>query len=260
MDSNDPQIQQTQQNSGTSIQVMPTVLGTSNGGQQIFLQQAINAANGQQQIQVLPIQTIGQGNGQQMLIVQPQVQPQPQILQLPDGQTFIYQPMIPDTSQQPQIVNINGNFFQIPAQQAQATANIQTSPAPQTQNQPTQQVVMMSTAPSTSNLQATTTKPDPQSSISNIITTTTNEAPSTSTSSPVQNESEEEPLYVNASKYRRVCMFLFHCIFMKKLNFYRTIQKNTEKTSSSSEIGSTRKNSKRTTKISLRIKASTCDE
>lgn len=262
MDSNDPQNQQAQQGSGTAIQVMPTVLGTSGGGQQIYLQplqQTINAAGGQQQIQVVPIQTIGQGNGQQMLIVQPQVQQiQPQIVQLPDGQTFLYQPMIPDTTQQPQIVNINGNFFQIPAQQSPATANIQTSPPTTTQNQPTQQVVMMAT-PSATNLQASAKPETVQSApLPNIITTTTTtEVPSTSTASPVQNESEEEPLYVNASKYQR---FFITCFLKINLSTCRTIQKDTKEASSASEAGSTGKNSERTTKISVRITASTRDE
>lgn len=41
-----------------------------------------------------------------------------QIVQLPDGQTFLYQPMAMDplTASQPQIININGNLIQIPAQ------------------------------------------------------------------------------------------------------------------------------------------------
>lgn len=207
MDGND---QQNQQNSGT-IQVMPTVLGTANG-QQIFLQplqQTIGAANAQQQqIQVLPIQAIGQGGATTTAytIVQPQVQPQPQIVQLPDGQTFIYQPMIPDTSQQPQIVNINGNFFQIPAQQpTQQTASIQSSPAQTTQNQPTQQVVMMTT-PQTQTVQQIP-KPETQATVTNIINASNNPSPppSTSNSSPApQAESEEEPLYVNAKQYKRI--------------------------------------------------------
>lgn len=175
-------------------------------GQQIFLQslsQTLGAGNGQQQsIQVLPIQAIGQG-GATTLIVQPQVQAQPQIVQLADGQTFIYQPMIPETAQ-PQIVNINGNFYQIPAQQpTQTTASIQSSPATNQQNQPTQQVVMMT---STQNIP--TNKPEPQNPVSVPLNNITinpsadpSPPPSTSTASPVPTvESEEEPLYVNASK------------------------------------------------------------
>lgn len=210
MDSNEQQ-QQNQQTSGTAIQVMPTtVLGTANG-QQILLQslQQTLGANGQQSIQVVPIQALGQGG---TIIVQPsvQAQPQPQIVQLPDGQTFIYQPMIPETQAQPQIVNINGNFFQIPAQQTptqSATTNsIQTSPA-QSQNQPSQQVVMMTAAPTAASSQNET-----QSVVSNIINTTaTSPPPPTSSTSPGPPvESEEEPLYVNASKLLNfyLCKFI----------------------------------------------------
>lgn len=41
-----------------------------------------------------------------------------QLLQLPDGQTFLYQPMqtVGDSMQsQPQIININGNLIQLPS-------------------------------------------------------------------------------------------------------------------------------------------------
>lgn len=186
-----------QQNQQTNaIQVM------SPNGQQILLQslqQTLNAANGQQQIQVVPLQQmIGQGG---TIIVQPQVQ-QPQIVQLPDGQTFIYQPMIPDTSQQqPQIVNINGNLFQIPAQQhhhPQATqASIQNSPsaaaAVQQSPQTSQQVVMMTAQPT---VQASTTN-EAQNAVIN-----TNSPPESSSSPAPPVESEEEPLYVNASKLK----------------------------------------------------------
>lgn len=183
-----------QQNSG-AIQVMPSVLGN---GQQIILQslqQQLNG-NGQQSIQVLPIIQGGQGTS---YIVQPQAS-QPQIVQLPDGQTFIYhQPVqMADAQQsQPQIVNINGNFFQIPAQQTvtaatmQSQANAATSPVQQTQ-----QVVMIPQAPS-EQLQQT---------VSNVNSFNTSNSgspppqPSTSSTPTPQAESEEEPLYVNASK------------------------------------------------------------
>jgi nuclear transcription factor Y alpha len=189
-----------QQNGGTAIQVMPTVLGTANG-QQILLQslQQTLGGNGQQSIQVVPIQALGNGG---TIIVQPQVQhqPQPQIVQLPDGQTFIYQPMIAETQAQPQIVNINGNFYQIPTQQAApAQTSIQSSPANTSQNQPNQQVsqvVMMTTNPSTQQPTVET-----QNTVSNIINTSATSPtipPNTSSPAPLV-ESEEEPLYVNAS-------------------------------------------------------------
>lgn len=212
--------QTTQQNSGTAIQVMPTVLGTANG-QQILLQslQQTLGGNGQQAIQVVPIQALGQGG---TIIVQPQAQaPQPQIVQLPDGQTFIYQPMIPETQAQPQIVNINGNFFQIPAQQSTQTASIQSSPANPSQNQQSQQVnqvVMMTTS---QQQPASTTQNETQNAVTNIMNTAGASPPPPSSSSPTPLvESEEEPLYVNASKFifnkkKRIIINLytvFHCI------------------------------------------------
>lgn len=182
-----------------AIQMMPTTTVLGNGQQIILqsLQQQLNA-NGQQSIQVVPIIQGGQGTS---YIVQPQAS-QPQIVQLPDGQTFIYhQPMaMPEQQAQPQIVNINGNFFQIPAQQTvasalqQSQANAATSPPQQTQ----QQVVMIPQAQA---------EPQIQQNTSNVNSFNTNNAtspppqPSTSnTPTPTPVESEEEPLYVNASE------------------------------------------------------------
>lgn len=187
-----------------TIQVMPTVLGTA-GGQQILLQSLQSAMNagGQQQYQVVPIQSLGQSGA---IIVQPQVQAQPQIVQLPDGQTFIYQPMIPETQAQTQIVNINGNFYQIPAQHATPA---QTQPTTTTiqnqqttgnqQNQPNQQVVMMTQ----NNQTVVTTAPQndaSQTSVANLMAASSVSPPPNSSSPSPQVESEEEPLYVNASK------------------------------------------------------------
>lgn len=181
--------------STAAIQVMPTaVLGN---GQQIILQslqQQLNA-NGQQTIQVMPIIQGGQGTS---YIVQPQA-PQPQIVQLPDGQTFIYhQPVMQEQQQnQPQIVNINGNFFQIPAQQTVTSATIQNqNDANTAPTQQTQQVVMIPSSPVEQQIQQNT---------SNVNTFTSNAAspppqPSTSSTPTPAAESEEEPLYVNASE------------------------------------------------------------
>lgn len=198
-----------QSNAGSTaqtIQVMPTVLGTA-GGQQILLQslQPTMGAGGQQQFQVVPIQSLGQSGA---IIVQPQVQAQPQIVQLPDGQTFIYQPMIPETQAQPQIVNINGNFYQIPAQQA---APAQTQPTAttiqnqqttgNTQNQPSQQIVMQMTGNSQTVSAAPQVNETSAQSVTNLIASSS-VSPPPSTSSPApQAESEEEPLYVNASEF-----------------------------------------------------------
>lgn len=197
-------MEQGEQQSG-AIQMMPTTTVLGNGQQIILqsLQQQLNA-NGQQSIQVVPIIQGGQGTS---YIVQPQAS-QPQIVQLPDGQTFIYhQPMaMAEQQAQPQIVNINGNFFQIPAQQTVTTtlqqnqANAATSPAQQTQ-----QVVMIPQAQAEPQLQQNT------SNVNNFNTNNaTSPPPQASTSStptPTPVESEEEPLYVNASE----C----HCVVIR---------------------------------------------
>lgn len=68
-----------------------------------------------------------------------------QIVQLPDGQTFLYQPMAMDplTASQPQIININGNLIQIPAQNPAAAASHQLQQQQSLSNG--QQTVMMLT-------------------------------------------------------------------------------------------------------------------
>ena len=203
---------------GGAIQVMPTaVLGN---GQQIILQslQQQLSANGQQQIQVVPIIQGGQG---QSYIVQPQAT-QPQLVQLPDGQTFfLHQPMaMAETQQaQPQIVNINGNFFQIPAQQTVTTAQLQTQAnATSPTQQQTQQVVMIPTSPTETQIQQTT------GNVTNFGATNAASPPpqpSTSTTpTPTAVESEEEPLYVNASK-----LIMIRMIYQEfsNQNCFRTI-------------------------------------
>lgn len=216
-------MQKVEQNEQQTVQVMPMV----GNGQQIILQsiqQQLNA-NGQQQIQVLPIL-----QGGQSFIVQPQAS-QPQLVQLPDGQTFIYHQPISlaapsneaqqqQAVPQPQIVNINGNFYQIPAQQTvtaqptiQTTTNAATSP-PQAQQQPqTQQVVMIPT-PATENQ---ITQQSNNVNTSNFTSDNIPSPPPQTSSSPTPTaESEEEPLYVNASKLL-CCM---HCICMIIISIY----------------------------------------
>lgn len=143
-------------------------------------------------------------------------QPMAQIVQLPDGQTFLYQPMAMDpiAASQPQIININGNLIQIPAQNSIA------------QNVQNHQPVMMLTTntlndPSggaggnlqTSSIQHQFINQTTNVISSNIQTTqsvTTNQ-PSAANPSPTSPqpdaasaEPEEEPLYVNAKQYRRI--------------------------------------------------------
>lgn len=217
IEQNDQQvIQQGNAGTATQLQVMPTVLGHTASGQQILLQslQQNIGANGQQSIQVVPIHGLGHHQGGTIIVQQqPQVQqPQPQIVQLPDGQFYISQPILPETQAQTQIVNINGNYYQIPTQQhqqaapaqttSQNTATLQGSPASNvqaTQNSSNQQVVMMTTsAPTVSS----PVQNDPQGNVTNLINTNSSSiSPPPNSSSPTPAvESEEEPLYVNASK------------------------------------------------------------
>lgn len=149
-------------------------------------------------------------------------QPMAQIVQLPDGQTFLYQPMAMDpiAASQPQIININGNLIQIPAQN------------PVAQNVQNHQPVMMLTTNAlndpngaSNNLQAsaiqqhqflnqTTNVVNPnvqtnQSATTNqsgTLTTTTSTQPdlSITATTTVNIEPEEEPLYVNAKQYKRI--------------------------------------------------------
>lgn len=191
------------------------------------------------QIQVLPMsQTVHLGNGaNDQIIVQPMGgqqlqtmlhtntaqhhQPMAQILQLPDGQTFLYQPMAMDpiSASQPQIININGNLIQIPAQNPGAqngqnhqpvmmlTTNAMNDPSiatnglqasaiqhqfiNQTPNVITTNVATSPTTPTTQNAIETSSSPPPSGS---AMTTTTT----------VTIEPEEEPLYVNAKQYKRI--------------------------------------------------------
>lgn len=224
-----------QQQQTTGIQVMPTVLGN---GQQIILQslqQQLNAANGQQQMQLVPIIQGSQGTS---YIVQPQAS-QPQILQLPDGQTFIYhQPMAMQDAQQaqPQIVNINGNFFQIPAQQTVQQAAIQQQQSTPTSPQQTQQVVMIPQAAAEPQIQQTA------STVSNFSTSSGPSPPpqpsTSNTPTPTPVESEEEPLYVNASK--------FHFLQAFTVAYFLLLQNNTKEFLSAAQL---ERNSKRKEKF-----------
>lgn len=65
------------------------VVQMGQGGQTMMLPQAIQVAAPNGQIQVLPVSSLT-NPGQQIVIQQPQT---PQIIQTPDGQTYIYQPV-----------------------------------------------------------------------------------------------------------------------------------------------------------------------
>lgn len=182
------------------IQVLPmnqSVLST-NTGQSILVQSL-----GQQVVS--PIQTsagsiIMQSTGA------PSQQPMAQILQLPDGQTFLYQPMAitdPIAASQPQIININGNLIQIPAQnQMTAAAQLQ---ATQTTNQPTQ-VMMLAATDGLQNVGASSVTAS-TSAVGQTVTTSPasfSPAAQATTTTTINVDAEEEPLYVNAKQYKRI--------------------------------------------------------
>lgn len=75
------------------------VVQMGQGGQTMMLPQAIQVAAPNGQIQVVPVSSLT-NTGQQIVIQQPQT---PQIIQTPDGQTYIYQPVqLEGQVQQPQ--------------------------------------------------------------------------------------------------------------------------------------------------------------
>lgn len=160
-------------------------------------------STGQGQIQVLPVISnaggqiiIGQ-QGQQQNVLQAQsvlLQPQAttaqpmQLVQLADGQTFIYQPMhLQDTinNQQSPIINLNGQLVQFAPQNNQT---IQTSGQPQV-------IVMPQTSTASAVQQAATVSSSNTTDDSQIYQTT---------QAVAQIEAEEEPLYVNAKQYKRI--------------------------------------------------------
>lgn len=183
---------QTSASGAGQIQVMPmnqTVL-SGNGGQPILVQSMGQQLTAGQQV-VSPLQASS-------LIMQSGVQtsqPMAQILQLPDGQAFLYQPLAigdPLASTQPQIININGNLIQIPAQNPVPTTQLQT----QTTNQPTQ--VMMVTTDGGQNVSTVGTTPQ------TVTTAPASFSPATVTNQTINLDAEEEPLYVNAKQYKRI--------------------------------------------------------
>lgn len=177
-----------------------------------------NATTTGQQIQVLPINQAMLGGGGQSILVQsmpqqslqslmqpnPQTQPMAQILQLPDGQTFLYQPMqtLTDTMpNQPQILNINGNLIQIPSQTAGTL----------TTNGGNQPVMMLSANNTTTNTDGsglTTIVPNASTIVNNnaaLIAAAPQQTPTNNVTNEEANvDAEEEPLYVNAKQYKRI--------------------------------------------------------
>lgn len=135
------------------------------------------SSSGVQQLQVLPMSSLQTTGCNQIVIPQ-----QAQILQTPDGQTFIYQPnpavQVENTAlsqtTQPLLINLNGNVVQV--------ANSSATPVTTTPN----------TAVSANN-----------NSNQNIVMVVPNST--TEVTSVTKAEfSEEEPLYVNAKQYKRI--------------------------------------------------------
>lgn len=190
-----------------------------------------SAANNQQHNQQIPVVQINSmlanATNAQPILVQPmapqslptimqqstQTQPMAQILQLPDGQTFLYQPMqsIGDAlNNQPQILNINGNLIQIPAAPQNpnnTTAQVPTANAiANTNGQPTQMMMLatsttQNTVNASDNLTMGQTNMNPTPIISNSVNV--NNSNGTNTNDPGI-DAEEEPLYVNAKQYNRI--------------------------------------------------------
>ncbi|XP_043278900.1 nuclear transcription factor Y subunit alpha isoform X2 [Venturia canescens] len=153
------------------------VVQMGQGGQTMMLPQAIQVAGPNGQIQVVPVSSLA-GAGQQIVIQQPQT---PQIIQTPDGQTYIYQPVQLDgqvQQTQPTVININGNLMQIAGTTSQATTATAAAP-----------VQPMSS---------------PNAATSQMVPGNSGQAQFQRVALPNAEFLEEEPLYVNAKQYRRI--------------------------------------------------------
>lgn len=197
------------------------------------VQHTVSGTNGQQQIQVVSMNSMLSNQGQPIFVQSmPQqttalqtisAQPMAQILQLPDGQTFLYQPMqtMSDSLQsaQPQIININGNLIQIPGTTPTATATAQSIGG---QQAPMMMLATAATANNTPNNTGgiatilPTNTATTMLSGSNLATTNDTVFSTNATSAAaaaansqtmaddVNIDAEEEPLYVNAKQYKRI--------------------------------------------------------
>lgn len=160
------------------------VVQMGQGGQTMMLPQAIQVAAPNGQIQVVPVSSLT-NTGQQIVIQQPQT---PQIIQTPDGQTYIYQPVQLEgqvQQAQPTVINLNGNLMQIAGTTSQtATTAAATTPV-QPLGSPTSTV----------------------SQAGNVVMMLPNNSGQTQfqrVALPNAELLEEEPLYVNAKQYRRI--------------------------------------------------------
>ncbi|KAI4484121.1 nuclear transcription factor Y subunit alpha isoform X1 [Polistes fuscatus] len=161
------------------------VVQMGQGGQAMMLPQAIQAIqapNGQ--IQVVPVSSLT-NTGQQIVIQQPQT---PQIIQTPDGQTYIYQPVQIEgqvQQAQPTVININGNLMQIAGTTSQTTTTAATTAPVQPLASPT------ATASQAGNVVMMVPGNSGQTQFQRVAL-------------PNAEFLEEEPLYVNAKQYRRI--------------------------------------------------------
>lgn len=193
------------------------------------VQHAVSGTNGQQQIQVVSMNSMLSNAGQPIFVQSmPQqttalqtisAQPMAQILQLPDGQTFLYQPMQTMSDSlptQPQIININGNLIQIPGTTPTATAQSMGG-----QQGPMMMLATAATANTTPNNTGGIATLLPTNTATNMLgganLGTTNDtvfsanavaaaaaANTTTSADDVNIDAEEEPLYVNAKQYKRI--------------------------------------------------------
>ncbi|XP_025201556.1 nuclear transcription factor Y subunit alpha-like isoform X2 [Melanaphis sacchari] len=177
----------------TVVQAIPT---TNNQVQVVQAGQVIQSANGQQIVVHAVPQNAGQsvhlgspGNQQLQLLQLPVQQAQAQLIQTPDGQTFIYQPVQVDNGQsiaqqqtQPTLISINGNIMQLssPPSGGSPTVTQAATTVAQAVPQNQQNIVMM---------------------VPNGTATSNNQFQRVPTTAEFL---EEEPLYVNAKQYKRI--------------------------------------------------------
>ncbi|XP_011498218.1 PREDICTED: nuclear transcription factor Y subunit alpha isoform X2 [Ceratosolen solmsi marchali] len=160
------------------------VVQMGQGGQAMMLPQAIQVAAPNGQIQVVPVSSLA-GAGQQIVIQQPQT---PQIIQTPDGQTYIYQPVQLEgqvqQQAQPTVININGNLMQIASPTTQTTTTAASTP------------VQQISTPTAAATQA--------GNIVMMVPGNSGQPQFQRVALPNAEFLEEEPLYVNAKQYRRI--------------------------------------------------------
>ncbi|XP_063695511.1 nuclear transcription factor Y subunit alpha [Culicoides brevitarsis] len=166
---------------------------------QTLPQQISSGPNGQQTFQLLPI------TGGSQVVLSPQSSNQNQLqshlIQMPDGQTYLY-PMIhqmPEsvqpTVQAPQFINLNGQLIQINGSSiGTAQAQGQSQMVPQQQSHQNNQMASQLLVQLRQDTNENSTS-QPTQDIFQSLTQQTNAS--------IQ-ETDEEPLYVNAKQYKRI--------------------------------------------------------